>query len=91
MEETRIERAAGTGLFVQIAAVATAVGSYRDTGLTPSTTYRYRVRLCGGGECSGYTIATVTTPGPLVITTQTLPDGTVGDRYSNALLAAERR
>src|SRR5262245_45030943 len=85
--EAEIERASGTGSFANIATVAAALGSYRDRGLNPTTTYRYRLRLCAGGECSGYTLATVSTPGPLSISTQSLPDGTLGDRYSNALIA----
>ena len=85
--EFRIERATETGAFAQVAAVPGNVASYRDVGLAPGTTYRYRVRACGDGGCSEYTSATVTTHAQLVITTTSLADGIRGEPYNGALNA----
>jgi hypothetical protein len=85
--ELRIERATGTGSFTQIATVAADVSSYRDVGLTPGTSYRYRVRACGEGGCSEFTSASVTTNALLVITTTTLPDAIRGEPYNGGLNA----
>ena len=60
----RVERCQGTGCttFAQIG-TPTAT-TYSDTGLSPSTTYRYRVRAVdAAGNLSTYSnIATATTP-----------------------------
>jgi titin len=60
----RIERATGSGGggFNEIATVGPGSQSYQDTGLSPSTTYRYRVRAHNAGGFSSYSnTATATT------------------------------
>lgn len=55
----KIERCTGhpcTDAFVQIAAVGTNVTTYASTGLSPSTTYTFRVRAYNGGGDSAYSI-----------------------------------
>ena len=73
----RVERCQGGGCtnFAQIA-TPTAT-TYGDTGLAPSTTYRYRVRAVdAAGNLSTYsTIATATTPAVLDTTPPTDPTG----------------
>src|SRR5687768_12924710 len=39
-----LERAAGSGRFVQVAALPAGTTSFNDSGLMPLTSYRYRVR-----------------------------------------------
>jgi WD40 repeat protein/chitodextrinase len=85
-----VERCQGEGCttFVQIATVTGT--TYVDSGLTPGTTYQYRVRATdGAGNLSGYSnVATVTTQlsePPLTITTQSLPDATLNVSYSTTL------
>jgi uncharacterized repeat protein (TIGR02543 family) len=62
-EGFRIERTAFSGIgFEEIATVAVDTTSYTDEGLTPSTTYYYRVRAYNSAGDSGYSDAgTVTT------------------------------
>src|SRR5687767_12174608 len=63
-----VERAAGTGTFAQ--AGTTATTTFDDTGLLPSTSYRYRVAAAKGTEQTSFsTEAPVTTqsPGTVVI------------------------
>ena len=78
----RVERCQGAGCtnFAQIA-TPTAT-SYSDTGLAPSTTYRYRVRAVdAAGNLSAYSdIATATTPAVPDTTPPTDPDAADGDR-----------
>ena len=52
----RIERCTGSGCggFVQVAQVGANVTSYSDLGLTPETSYRYRVRAVNPGGNSRY-------------------------------------
>ena len=73
----RVERCQGGGCtnFAQIA-TPTAT-TYGDTGLAPSTTYRYRVRAVdAAGNLSTYsTAATTTTPAVLDTTPPTDPTG----------------
>jgi hypothetical protein len=64
---SRIERCSGSGCtdFVQIATVAANVTNYSNTGLSPSTTYTYRVRAYNAGGNSDYSnIASATTLTP---------------------------
>src|SRR4029453_9011987 len=64
-EGFKIERCQGSSCsnFMEIAQVGDGVTTYSDTGLSASTTYRYRVRAYAGNTNSSYT-ATVnaTTP-----------------------------
>ena len=50
----KIERQTGGGSFSQIATVGTNVTTYNNTGLTPGTTYSYRVRAYNGSGDSAY-------------------------------------
>ncbi len=71
----RVERCQGASCtnFVEIA--ATTVTRYSDTGLTPATSYRYRVRcLDYAGNAGGYSsIYTKTTTLPVDVTPPTAP------------------
>lgn len=59
----KIERSTGSGAFSQIAVVAKGVIGYADTGLTGSTTYRYRVRAFNTfGDSPFSNTAQATTP-----------------------------
>ena len=85
VSELQVERAIGSGAFLSVASLAGSATSYRDVGLTPGTTYRYRIRACGDGGCSDFTTATVTTNAELLIATTTLPEAVRGEQYSSTL------
>lgn len=52
----QVERKTGTGAFAQVGQVAAGVTTYVDSnGLTPSTTYTYRVRAFNATTTSDYT------------------------------------
>ena len=73
----RVERCQGAGC-TNFAEVATPTATaHSDTGLSPSTTYRYRVRAVdAAGNLSLYSsIATATTPAVLDTTPPTAPTG----------------
>jgi hypothetical protein len=54
-DQFRVERATATnGVFTQIASLPAQSTSYGDSGLSPSTTYIYRVRASNGTGSSGY-------------------------------------
>jgi hypothetical protein len=61
-----LERAQGAaGTFAEISRPAGSATSYEDTGLLPSTQYRYRIAAIRSGETSGFsTEASATTPAP---------------------------
>ncbi len=71
----RVERCTGTGCsgFAEIAQPTT--NAFVNTGLAPSTTYRYRVRaIDGAGNASGYaSVAEATTTAPPDTTPPTVP------------------
>jgi len=72
----RVERAIGTGAFTQIGTPTTT--TFTDTGRSPNTTYRYRVRAAdAAGNLSPYSaIATATTTQcPTTTTTSPPPPG----------------
>jgi chitodextrinase len=77
VSEYRVERCAGAGCtnFAQVGTPPTA--SFNDTGVAPSTTYRYRVRAAdAAGNLSAYSsIATATTPATPDTTPPTAPTG----------------
>jgi hypothetical protein len=50
----KIERASAGGGYTQVATVGTNVRNYADTGLTPGTTYSYRVRATNSQADSPY-------------------------------------
>ncbi len=59
----RIERALGSGSFVEIVTVAANSISYTDTTVSPATSYSYRVRSYNAGGVSPYSAtASATTP-----------------------------
>jgi transcriptional regulator CtsR/regulation of enolase protein 1 (concanavalin A-like superfamily) len=60
----KIERKTGSGgTYAQIATAGANVTAYSDTGLTPATTYFYRVRATNGSSDSAYSAeASATTP-----------------------------
>jgi predicted phage tail protein len=55
----RIERQIGTGRWVQIAQVAADTTAFVHVGLTPNTSYRYRVRAFNTAGTSAYATSTV--------------------------------
>jgi C1A family cysteine protease/predicted secreted protein len=60
----KIERCTGSKCtdFAPIATVGADVTTFANTGLSPKTTYRYRVRACNASGCSAYSnIAKATT------------------------------
>jgi hypothetical protein len=64
-EGFELERAFGGGGFVRVIRTAANVTTYEDKGLTPSTTYTYRVRAFNSGGSSDYSNeATATTLPP---------------------------
>ncbi|NIP82839.1 MAG: hypothetical protein GWM90_27895, partial [Gemmatimonadetes bacterium] len=90
VDEFEIERATSTGDFAPAASVGGGTLTYIDEGLDPDTRYRYRVRACNDGGCSDFTaVATARTFGTLTIATGSLPDGAVGQPYTQAIVAAE--
>jgi fibronectin type 3 domain-containing protein len=64
--ETRFElqRRTGVNAYAAVAGSPLAAGttSYVDTGLTPNTTYDYRVRACNTSGCSAWITTSASTP-----------------------------
>lgn len=52
--ELRLERQPEGGTFSQIETLVAGATGYIDIGLTPGSSYTYRLRACNGGGCSGY-------------------------------------
>ena len=75
----KIERRLGTtGNWVQIAAVGANVVTYNDAGLSPGTTYQYRIRAHNEAGTSSYSNATsVKAPPPPDITPTVISDVSV--------------
>src|SRR5690606_27633160 len=91
----RIEReaiggvAAGASAFVVAGTAGANVTSFRDGGLSPASTYRYRVvAVNGGGGAASQQTAQVSTHAVLSITTQTLAKATAGVPYAQSLGAS---
>src|SRR5881396_1487389 len=80
--EFRIERKTGSGgTSGQVATVGTNTTGFSDTGLSPGTTYVYRVQACNAVGCSGYSNeATATTPSDVAFTwtVTSAPAGIIG-------------
>ena len=81
----QLERCQGSGCS-NFAQIATPTGtSYKDTGLSPSTSYSYRVRASDGTNLSSYSnIAGATTPTP-----DTQPPTQPGTLTANAVSGSE--
>ncbi|MGQ0702203.1 MAG: fibronectin type III domain-containing protein [Gemmatimonadales bacterium] len=72
VEEFILERATDTGTFTEIARPDGPATSYDDTGLVPSTPYRYRLAAVRSSGTSGYSAeASVTTQAPQQVTVTT--------------------
>jgi CSLREA domain-containing protein len=79
-----VERRVGTGAFQVVGAVGAGVNAFQDVGLTPSTTYSYRVRAAAFGCDSTYsqTSANTATGARPTFTVNSLadaPDALPGD------------
>jgi PA14 domain/Domain of unknown function (DUF1929)/Gylcosyl hydrolase family 115 C-terminal domain/Fibronectin type III domain len=86
-----IERCQGSSCtdFSQIAQVGPGVTSYSNTGLSASTTYRYRVCAFSGGTNSSYTsTVNATTPAALVTGNGT---GLKGEYYNKIDLTGSKK
>ena len=53
--EVRLERAEGSGQFAPLTTLTGPLTTFGDTGLTPATSYRYRVQACNTNGCSAFT------------------------------------
>ncbi|MFC1660567.1 fibronectin type III domain-containing protein, partial [Gemmatimonadota bacterium] len=73
----RVERKEGAGgTWDQIGTPVANTTAYSDTGLSPNTTYVYRVQACNGAECSAHSNeVSATTLGPVG------PNLAIGDLY----------
>jgi hypothetical protein len=80
---------ASANAFTEVGIVGPNVTTFLDSGLAPSTAYRYRVRACNQNGCSEPTAepAEVSTFAKLVIETTSVPNGVVGDAYEQILVA----
>ncbi|MBT8395990.1 MAG: hypothetical protein HKO65_19705 [Gemmatimonadetes bacterium] len=76
-------------VFEEIGIVGADVTTFRDTGLTSGTAYRYRIRACNQNGCSAPEAneGEVTTFAELIIETTALDDGSIGQTYDAALSA----
>lgn len=75
---------AAASVFVEAGRVGPDVTSFRDSGLTPGTTYRYQVDACNDAGCSGGVPANQepsTHPTLTIDTPDPLPDGMIGQAY----------
>ena len=86
VENYEIQRLSDTGTFIDVARVLQFATSHADTGLTPDTTYTYRIRatnLVGASAWSGRTMAS-TLPSP------TFSQESYSYPYTEALPSARR-
>src|SRR5207249_11380063 len=84
--EFRIERKTGSGgTSGQVATVGTNTTGFSDTGLSPGTSYVYRVQACDAVGCSGYSNeATATTPSDAAFTLTVAIRGSAGGSVTSA-------
>ncbi|MGD2120747.1 MAG: putative Ig domain-containing protein [Gemmatimonadota bacterium] len=77
-------------VYAEVGIVGPNVTYFSDAGLLSGTSYRYRVRACNENGCSdpGANEGEVTTYQALVIQTTTLPHGSIGQAYEQALSAS---
>lgn len=82
-----IELKTGSGSFTQIATVDANVRKFGSTGLTPNTSYSFRVKAINGTTSSSYsntaTIATQPTPGTVVTNPTVLAGSVVSSHQIN--------
>ncbi len=80
----KIERKT-TGSYAEIATVGAGIGSYDDTGLTPSTEYTYRVRAYNSSGFSAYSNEASATTDSLEVGgfIEIIYDDFEGDSYGN--------
>lgn len=84
----QVERAEGPDPFSAVGSESADAGLFRDEGLSPGTTYRYRIRGCNGAGCSPFTAAVETTTlGVLAVETGALPPAAAGLAYEAELEA----
>ena len=87
-----LERSQDGGPFAPLTILTGDVTSHSDVGLTPATTYRYRLRVCNGIGSSPFSPeASTTTSGTLdalAVRTTLLPPGVAGLPYSPVLSAS---
>lgn len=57
----KVERQTGSGGWTLVTSVAATATTYSDTGLTPATTYSYRVRACNDIDGTPSNVASATT------------------------------
>jgi hypothetical protein len=88
--EVKIERSVAGAPYAPLITIKPAAGTYVDTGLSPSTVYKYQIQACNGSSCSTFSEVSVTTPGSnnqtaLTIWNPALPPSLVGYAYTPAL------
>lgn len=71
----QVERRVGTGSFTRIATPGANSTTFSDTGLTPDTTYTYRVRAFNSAGESAWSNEATATTHPLPTTVPTDPSG----------------
>jgi FtsP/CotA-like multicopper oxidase with cupredoxin domain len=87
----QVQRSVNGGAFANIGLPVLAnATTFNDTGLSPGTTYTYRVvAFNAAGNSSPSNTASTTTPLPLVIkTTSPLPGGTTGVAYGRTIVVS---
>lgn len=90
VSEVKIQRAVGGGALAPLTTLKPAANTYVDSGLTPSTAYRYQVQACNGASCSTASEVSVTTPAfagqtPLAVWNPALPPSLVNYPYTPLL------
>ncbi|HEX9708503.1 MAG TPA: putative Ig domain-containing protein, partial [Candidatus Thermoplasmatota archaeon] len=80
--------ASGAAVFAVVGTVGANVTTFRDTGLSPNTAYRYRVSASNGnGSTAATTTVQITTHTTLEVTTAALAEGTLNVAYAQNLQA----
>lgn len=92
----QIERRGGSSAeYSQIGVVSRNTTGFSDAGALPNTAYAFRVRAFNSTGTSSYsneaTVITPATSSALTISTNVLPDATVGVSYSRTLVASGGR
>lgn len=88
-----IQRREGAGTFAGIGTVGAGETRFDDDTVVPDRAYGYRVRACGAGGCSAFSVvASVTMPplGPASLTAVTISTTSIRVSWSDASLTATR-